>query len=152
MVNDQKSGMDVFDKIPEKNPGGVMTIMFRSLLLRLGKANKLRALCKDAQVRDKLYRDRINSSVFDSKLEYRLYQMATAPKMTFDSLVKLVTHLLDITEFKFTISVKPRGSENWVTIEHLVTNQAGPMIDMSGAEDIENDKNTRTKTKQKSDT
>ena len=121
---------EVFSKQVEQNANGVLANMFRRITMSLGVVNKLRTLCKMAQTRDKMYRMEINSPVFDEKLEYRLYQMATSPKMTFDGFTKLVSHLFNVTEFKFTVSIKIKNSDDWLTIEQQVFNTTGPISDL----------------------
>ena len=128
---------EVFSKEVEQNANGVLAKMFRRITTKLGVVNKLRNLCKMAQTRDKMYRMEINSPVFDEKLEYRLYQMATAPKMTFDGFTKLISHLFNVSEFKFTVSIKPKNSDEWITIEQQVINTTGPITDLENLDEEE---------------
>lgn len=131
------SASEVFSKQVEQNTNGVLANMFRRLTGRLGVVNKLRNLCKMAQTRDKMYRMEMNSKVFDEKLEYRLFQMATAPKMTFDSFTKLISHLFNVSEFKFSVSVKPKNSDEWITVEQTVFNTTGPITDLENLDEEE---------------
>lgn len=134
MGNTQKSITTVdpvFGREVESNANGALARIFRRLTYKLNYAKKLRAICKAAQTRDKMYRSEINSPVFDEKLEYRLYQMATAPKMTFDSLIKLISHLFNVVEFKFKVSIKIKGTDKWIDIEQNVFNTTGPITDIN---------------------
>ena len=133
----KNTSTDVFSKQVEQNANGVLANMFRRITGRLGLVNKLRNLCKMAQTRDKMYRMEINSPVFDEKLEYRLYQMATSPKMTFDGFTKLISHLFNVSEFKFSVSIKPKNSEEWITIEQQVFNTTGPITDLETLDEEE---------------
>jgi hypothetical protein len=133
----KNASTDVFSKQVEQNANGVLANMFRRITGRLGLVNKLRNLCKMAQTRDKMYRMEINSPVFDEKLEYRLYQMATSPKMTFDGFTKLISHLFNVSEFKFSVSIKPKNSEEWITIEQQVFNTTGPITDLETLDEEE---------------
>lgn len=126
---------EVFSKQVEQNANGVLANMFRRITGRLGLVNKLRSLCKMAQTRDKIYRMELNSPVFDEKLEYRLFQMATSPKMTFDGFTKLISHLFNVTEFKFSVSIKPKNSDEWITVEQTVFNTTGPITDLENLDD-----------------
>nr|DAF06467.1 MAG TPA: hypothetical protein [Caudoviricetes sp.] len=133
----KNASTDVFSKQVEQNANGVLANMFRRITGRLGLVNKLRNLCKMAQTRDKMYRMEINSPVFDEKLEYRLYQMATSPKMTFDGFTKLISHLFNVSEFKFSVSIKPKNSEEWITVEQQVFNTTGPITDLETLDEEE---------------
>nr|DAX15825.1 MAG TPA: hypothetical protein [Caudoviricetes sp.] len=133
----KNTSTDVFSKQVEQNANGVLANMFRRITGRLGLVNKLRNLCKMAQTRDKMYRMEINSPVFDEKLEYRLYQMATSPKMTFDGFTKLISHLFNVSEFKFSVSIKPKNSEEWITVEQQVFNTTGPITDLETLDEEE---------------
>ena len=107
----------VFTRPIQSSPGGVLANLFRKLTFKLGYANKLKALCKDAQIRDALYRkEQGRENQIDEKLEYRLLTMASDSKMTFDKFVTLISHLFNITDFKFTVSVKLKGSDTWKQI------------------------------------
>ena len=133
----KNTSTDVFSKQVEQNANGVLANMFRRITGRLGLVNKLRNLCKMAQTRDKMYRMEINSTVFDEKLEYRLYQLATSPNMTFDGFTKLISHLFNVSEFKFSVSIKPKNSEEWITIEQQVFNTTGPITDLETLDEEE---------------
>ena len=117
----------VFDKPVQQNPGGILASLFRKLALKLGYGNKLKALCRDAQIRDRLYRIKQGrEDQIDEKLEYRLLTTATDSKMTFDKFTTLVSHLFNISEFKFSISIKLKGSDTWITVDQESVNMLSP--------------------------
>ena len=117
----------VFDKPVQQNPGGILASLFRKLTLKLGYGNKLKALCRDAQIRDRLYRIKQGrEDQIDEKLEYRLLTTATDSKMTFDKFTTLVSHLFNISKFKFSISIKLKGSDTWITVDQESVNMLSP--------------------------
>ena len=117
----------VFTRPIQSSPGGVLANLFRKLTIKLGYANKLKALCKDAHIRDMLYRkEQGRENQIDEKLEYRLLTMASDSKMTFDKFVTLISHLFNITDFKFTVSVKLKGSDTWISVDQASINVLGP--------------------------
>ena len=52
--------------------------------------------------------------------------MASDSKMTFDKFVTLISHLFNITDFKFTVSVKLKGSDTWISVDQASINVLGP--------------------------
>ena len=119
----------VFEKPVQKSASGALANLFRKLTVKLGVANKLRNLCRSAQLRDKLYREKLGSNNIDDKLEHRLYNMATGDKLTFEKFTALISHLYDVKEFEFILRIKPLDSEDWIEVSQEVYNHLGPMIE-----------------------
>lgn len=127
----------VFEKPVQKSASGALANLFRKLTLKLGLANKLRNLCRNAQLRDKLYRQKLGSSNIDDKLEHRLYNMATGDKLTFEKFTALISHLYDVNEFEFTIRVKPLNSDEWIEVRQEVYNHLGPILEEEDGDNLE---------------
>lgn len=119
-----------FTKPVHNSPGGLLANLFRKLTYKLGYGNKLKVLCRMAQNRDRLYRiEQGREDRLDEKLEYRLLSMATDSKVTFDKFHTLVSHLFNITHFKFSIAVKVKGSDDWIEVSQESINLLGPVED-----------------------
>ena len=125
----------VFTKPVQENSGGALANLFRKLALKMGLANKIKALCRNAQIRDKAYRMKLNSKTFDDKLEHRLYAMATGDKLTFERFTALTSHLFDVVEFKFKVCVRVQGEDEWIEVEQNVFNRLGPIVDEEDEDD-----------------
>lgn len=117
----------------ESSPQGVLALLFRKTLAKLNLTQKLNLLCKQANLRDKQYRESLGKTDrLDDKLEYRLKGLATDSKMTIETLFKLLTHLLNVEAFKITLSFKQYGSNDWITVDAAISEAAGgpgPMTD-----------------------
>lgn len=119
-----------FNKPVHNSPSGLLANLFRKLTIKLGYGNKLKTLCRLAQIRDKQYRiQQGREDRLDEKLEYRLLSMATDSKVTFDKFHTLVSHLFNITHFKFSIAVKVKGSDDWIEVSQESINLLGPVED-----------------------
>ena len=74
---------EVYSKEVEHTANGTLAAMFRALVGKMGLTNKLKVLCKRAELKDRLYRTELDT-VLDKKLDVRLYDQATDSSMTFN--------------------------------------------------------------------
>lgn len=119
----------------ENNSGGLLALMFRKLMYKLGYNNSIDRLCKLAMKRDQINRSRLNSPVLDDKVAYRLNTAARAPKMTFDMFVKLMTNLANIDTLEISVKVKRRGSDVYEEVTNTLFVESGTLTDMEELSD-----------------
>ena len=67
----------------------------------------------------------------------RLYDQATDSSMTFNVFVKTISHLLEITDFRFTVAVRTKRNSEWIEVTQHVVNTAGPLTDLSNLSEDE---------------
>lgn len=127
---------EVYSKEVEHTANGTLAAMFRALVGKMGLTNKLKVLCKRAELKDRLYRTELDT-VLDKKLDVRLYDQATDSSMTFNVFVKTISHLLEITDFRFTVAVRTKRNSEWIEVTQHVVNTAGPLTDLSNLSEDE---------------
>lgn len=127
---------EVYSKEVEHTANGTLAAMFRALVGKMGLTNKLKVLCKRAELKDRLYRTELDT-VLDKKLDVRLYDQATDSSMTFNVFVKTISHLLEITDFRFTVAVCTKRNSEWIEVTQHVVNTAGPLTDLSNLSEDE---------------
>ena len=125
----------VFQVPVENNSGGVLALMFRRIMYKLGYHNSIDKLCKLAMKRDRRNRTKLNSTVLDDKVAYRLSNAAKDPKMTFDMFVKLLTNLVNIDTLELTVRVKRKGTDDYVTVKNVLVVEGSTLTDLDSLSD-----------------